>query len=83
MIREYIQAALRRARYELIDDEEPYYGEIDGLQGVWATAKSLEECREKLQAVLDGWILIRLSRGIHIPPIEDVEIKVPREMKVA
>jgi len=83
MIREYIQAALRHARYELIDDEEPYYGEIEGLQGVWATGKSLEECRDKLQEALDGWILIRLARGIHIPPIEDVEIKVPREMKVA
>ncbi|HUG92703.1 MAG TPA: hypothetical protein VML55_17815 [Planctomycetaceae bacterium] len=28
MIREYIAAAMRRARYELIDDTDPYYGEI-------------------------------------------------------
>jgi predicted RNase H-like HicB family nuclease len=83
MITEYIAAAMRRARYELIDDAEPYYGEIEGLQGVWATGKTLEECREKLCEVLDGWILVRLSRGLGIPPIDGKHIEVPREMKVA
>jgi len=34
MIGEYIQAALKKAKYELIEDEEPYYGEVEGLQGV-------------------------------------------------
>ena len=29
MIIEYVEEALRRARYEIIDDEEPYYGEIE------------------------------------------------------
>lgn len=69
MIREYIQAALARAKYEIIEDEEPYYGEIGGLKGVWATGKTLEDCRSKLADVLDGWILVRLSRGMPIPCI--------------
>jgi hypothetical protein len=34
MLLEYIQEALKRARYEIIDDEEPYYGEVPELQGV-------------------------------------------------
>jgi predicted RNase H-like HicB family nuclease len=42
---EYIEESLKRARYEIIDDEEPYYGEVAELKGVWATGKSLEECR--------------------------------------
>ena len=83
MIREYIEAALSHAHYELIKDEEPYYGEIKPLQGVWATGKSLEECRQKLAEVLDGWILVRLSRGLPIPPIEGTGIVVPQEMRVA
>ena len=83
MIKEYIQAALRHARYELINDEEPYYGEVDGLQGVWATGKTLEECRENLVDVLDGWILVRLSRGLQIPPIDGASITIPHEVKVA
>lgn len=44
MMREYIQAAMNNAHYEVIEDEEPYYGEILELQGVWASGKTLEEC---------------------------------------
>ena len=83
MIREYIDAALQHARYELIDDEEPYYGEVPELQGVWATGKTLEECRQELAEVIDGWILVRLSRGLPIPPVGDVQIVPPKEMVVA
>ena len=83
MIREYIETALRHARYELIDDKEPYYGEVPELQGVWATANSLEECRQNLADVIDGWILIRLSRGLPIPPIGQVRIRFPKELTVA
>ena len=83
MIREYIETALRHARYELIDDKKPYYGEVPELQGVWATANSLEECRQNLADVIDGWILIRLSRGLPIPPIGQVRIRFPKELTVA
>lgn len=83
MITQYIQSALRHARYEIIEDQEPYYGEIEGLQGVWASGSSLEQCRERLVEVLDGWILVRLSRGLSIPPIDGVEIRVPGELNVA
>jgi len=34
MINECIQAALSRANYEIIREEEPYYGEISDLKGV-------------------------------------------------
>jgi predicted RNase H-like HicB family nuclease len=82
MIREYIDAAMRQAHYELIDDEEPYYGEVPALQGVWATGRTLEECRQNLADVVDGWLLIRLARGLSIPPIEGTSIVLPQEMPV-
>ncbi|MBU1297531.1 MAG: molybdopterin-dependent oxidoreductase, partial [Bacteroidetes bacterium] len=47
-----IQAAMHRAVYELLPDGT-FYAEIPGLQGVYANAKSLEECREQLQEVLE------------------------------
>jgi hypothetical protein len=34
MITEYIEAALSKARYEIIEDEEPYYGEVQELEGL-------------------------------------------------
>jgi predicted RNase H-like HicB family nuclease len=67
MINEYIEAALARARYEIIDDEEPYYGEVPELPGVWATGRTLEECRKNLSEVIDGWIIVHLRRGLQVP----------------
>jgi len=74
MIQEYITKALEKAHYELIDDDEPFYGEVPQLQGVLATGKTLEECRKKLSEVIDGWILIRLSRGLPIPEIDGITV---------
>ena len=82
MIREYMEAALEHAHYEVIDDEEPFYGEVPELQGVWATGRTLEECRQNLAEVIDGWVLVRLSRGLGVPPLDDVQITLPREMAV-
>ncbi len=83
MIREYIDTALECAHYEMIKDEEPYYGEVKELQGVWATGKTLEECRRKLSEVIDGWILVRLSRGLTVPDLRGVRITPPKEIHVA
>ncbi|MCX6668966.1 MAG: type II toxin-antitoxin system HicB family antitoxin [Methanothrix sp.] len=49
MFCEYIHAALSKATYEIIEDEEPFYGEVPELRGVWAIGKTLEECRENLK----------------------------------
>lgn len=35
MLNEYVNAALATAKYEIIDEEEPYYGEMPDLKGVW------------------------------------------------
>jgi len=75
MIVEYIEAARARARYEIIDDEEPYYGEVPDLPGVWATGKTLEECRKNLAEVIDGWIIIHLRRGLPVPKLGDITIE--------
>ncbi len=81
--REYIEAALARAKYELLrDEEEPYYGEIPELKGVWATGRTLEECRNNLREVLEGWIVIRLQRGLDIPRIGGRSIRPPEKLEV-
>ncbi len=75
MITEYIQAALGKARYEIIKDEEPYYGEVSELGGVWANGRTLEECRKNLAEVIDGWIVVKLRKGLPIPPIGGCKIE--------
>jgi predicted RNase H-like HicB family nuclease len=69
MLMEYIEEALKRAHYEIIEDEEQYYGKVPDLNGVWATGKNLEECRENLKEVIEGWILVSIKKGLPIPTI--------------
>jgi len=79
MFAEYVQAAMERAHYEIIDDEEPFYSEVPELKGVWATGKTLEECRKNLKSGIEGWIALRLRMGRAIPPIGGVTINVSTE----
>jgi predicted RNase H-like HicB family nuclease len=75
MLTEYIDEALSRARYEIIDDQEtPYYGEIPDLPGVWASAATLEGCRRELKETVEGWILLSVKRCLPIPPLGDATI---------
>ncbi len=73
---------METARYEILDDEQPFYGEIPPCQGVWATGATLEECRRNLEEALQGWIVLRLKRGLEIPPIGRVRIEDLREVTV-
>jgi predicted RNase H-like HicB family nuclease len=69
MIAEYIQAAMRKAKYEILEENEGFYGEIPGFQGVWANATTLEGCREDLAEALETWLLFRISRGLKVPTV--------------
>ena len=69
MFSEYIEAALERAVYKTIEDEEPIFVSVPELQGAWATGKTVEEARKELISVIEGWIALRLRMGRSIPTI--------------
>ena len=73
MLTKYIQAAMRRAKYEILSDKT-YYGEIPGFQGVYANADSLEDCRNELQEVLEGWIVLGLRLGHSLPVVNGINL---------
>jgi predicted RNase H-like HicB family nuclease len=75
MLLKFMQAALKKAHYEILENEG-FYGEIPGFDGVYAQADNLEECREELSSILEEWIFIRLSRNLPIPPVDGIELKV-------
>jgi hypothetical protein len=64
MLREYFGRNMNKARYEMIDGGKRFYGEIRGLKGIWATGKTLEECRRNLSGILDGWMVLRLKKFV-------------------
>ncbi len=79
MFAEYIQAALERAEYKVIDNPEPIFGEVPELEGVWATGMTVEECRRELISVIEGWIALRLKMGDSIPVLGSASIRVSTE----
>jgi len=74
MLIEYVEEALKRASYPIIEDDEPYYGQIEDLPGVWATGKTLEECRENLKETVESWILVSIKKNMPIPKLGKYEV---------
>jgi predicted RNase H-like HicB family nuclease len=74
MLASYIDQAMEIALYEIIEDDNTYWGEIPGLQGVWANHKTLEGCRRELREALSDWLALRLSLGLTIPIIADINL---------
>lgn len=73
MLTAYINEAMGRASYKILEDGA-YFGEIPGLQGVWADEASLEECRRVLQEVLEEWLLLKLRNDDEIPPMGGIDL---------
>jgi predicted RNase H-like HicB family nuclease len=77
MITRYVATALERAQYRLVDDGT-FAATVRGLKGVIATGSTLEACRRELAEVLEEWILVRVARGLAIPPLGKAVVKVRR-----
>lgn len=75
LLTHYIQVAMERAEYSTLNNGL-VYGEIPGIQGVWADGSTREEVRKELQDVLEGWIALRLDRHLPIPEIDGASIRV-------
>ena len=73
MLTKYIQAAMKHAKYEILEDGI-FYGEIPGFQGVYADTDTLEECRDELQEVLEDWILFRVARNLSLPEVDGIRL---------
>ena len=83
MLTKYIQAAMRHAEYEIIEDDGTYYGRIPGFQGVWANESTLEDCREELQSALEDWMLFRIVQHLSLPVVDGIELNVERVASAA
>ena len=79
MLATYIDKAMQLAVYEIIEDDNTYWGEIPSLQGVWANHNTLEGCRNELREALSDWIALRLRLGLEIPVIEEINLNTINE----
>ena len=74
MLASYIDAAMEAATYEIIEDEGSYFGEVPGLQGVWARHETLEGCRHELREAVSDWLALRLRLGLPIPVLAGIDL---------
>jgi len=70
VLTEYIQLALSKAHYKIIEDPNPFFGWVEELPGCWANGPTLEACREELREVIEDWILITNRLGEPLPVID-------------
>lgn len=73
MLTEYIEAAMRKATYEKLEDGT-YCGKIRECSGTIAFGDTLYECQIKLRSVLEGWLLVKIRHGDHLPVIEGIDL---------
>ena len=77
MLSQYIQKALEKTKYKILDDCT-WFAEIPGFQGVWANAKNVEDCRRELMEVLEEWLILKIHDRNPIPHLKGVELKIQK-----
>jgi len=80
MLISYIQAAMRRGKYELMENGR-FFGRIPLCKGVWGEGKTLEECRDDLEGALQDWIVVKLRFSDKLPVVDGISLnrsKIPK-----
>ncbi len=78
MLTEYLSKKLKQARYKRLKDGT-YFGEISGIRGVWANARTLTACRSELGEVLEDWLVLKVRNKETVPGFQ---IKIDRRSLV-
>lgn len=74
MLARYLDTVMELAVYEIVEDDNSYWGEIPGFQGVWAKHATLTGCQRELREALSDWIALRLRLGLQIPEIANMDL---------
>ena len=74
MLAQFLDAAMEIARYEIMEDDGHYWGEIPGFQGVWARHETLAGCQRELCEGLSDWVALRLRLGLEIPELAQINL---------
>jgi len=73
MLTEYIEAAMRKAMYDKLEDGT-YCGKIPECPGTISFGETLYECQIELRSVLEGWLLVKIRHGDHLAVIDGLDL---------
>ncbi|MBI5434016.1 MAG: type II toxin-antitoxin system HicB family antitoxin [Planctomycetes bacterium] len=77
MIVAYIRQAVGRARYSELEDGT-FSATVPGLRGVLAVGRTQAACKRELASVVEEWVLVRVARGLRVPKLGGIEVRVKR-----
>jgi predicted RNase H-like HicB family nuclease len=81
MFAEYLDKAMEKAEYELIEDGT-YFGIIPGFDGLWGNGQTIEACRRDLVGALEGWLILKLwDHDDDIPVLGKLSLT-PRRIRI-
>lgn len=66
MFNQYIKNKLKSIKFKRIEDGT-YVATILGARGVWANAKTKQECKKEIAEVLEEWVLLKVRDRENIP----------------
>ena len=69
----YIKSALENAEYDKLEDGS-FSGRIPVCKGVITFGRTLRECENELQSVLEDWILVGIKLGHMLPVIDGYDL---------
>jgi len=73
MLTDFLKAALKRAKYKILEDDGSFYGEVPEIEGAYGNAPTLEECRDDLESAIEDWLLISFQHQLPIPVIDGLK----------
>ncbi len=73
ILSDYIHHSLAKAEYLPLEDGT-YYGHIPMFKGMLTFGDTLQECKEKLQSTLEGWIYIALQLNLSLPEVHGINL---------
>ena len=74
MLSEYMDHAMRQARYEVLEDGT-YFGDIPEFDGLWASGNTQEECARELRETLEEWILLHIADHTPLPTVDNLSLE--------
>jgi len=73
MLTEYFERAMSTAMYDKLEDGT-YCGKIAECPGTIAFGETLHQCQRELRSVLEGWLLVKIRHGDHLPVIDGLDL---------
>jgi predicted RNase H-like HicB family nuclease len=73
MLMEYVERAMSTAVYDKLEDGT-YCGKIPECPGTIAFGETLYQCQSELRSVLEGWLLVKIRHGDHLPVIDGLDL---------